>query len=168
MATCRDIPPEKWGQASDALIRFFSQRGFAADAEDLTQRALTAMLASRSLDIDHADNFIRVCYGFGHNILHEARRERLRKSREVSEAAIPPPATPRPGMQDADSARFLEQVVEIGRAQLSESDRKVLEDLIAENEKEAVSGAEANRFRVQLHRFRKKLAKLTGLVRNEV
>jgi hypothetical protein len=167
MANCRDIPPEMWAHALDALTRYFSQRKPKEDPEDLAQWTLLRVLRRQDYVFGDPEDFLRVCYGFARHVLQEDRRDHTVLEGDADKMHLQSEDGNLAGMRGAELELFLDQVVTAGRNSLSAPDWKLIWDRAVLGSPEDMPPKEANRLRVQLHRARKKLAILTGWSRNE-
>jgi len=165
MLNCRSISPATWECARQALIFYFSRRHGLSGAEDLAHDTLTAILSREDYHFEKEEDFLKVCYGFAAHILQAARREAAKYSgtaeclvRAALEAEVH-------GLKGAELKVYLDELLQIGRDQLRETDWRLIDQAIVLEGDSAPSAdaASANNARVKLHRARKKLAQLAGL-----
>jgi DNA-directed RNA polymerase specialized sigma24 family protein len=160
MPTSRSIPPEVWEHARRALVFYFS-RHMIEHAEDLAQETLMA-LWRRNYSFQKDAEFLLVCHGFARNVLKAARRQ----NREFVAAELPKelaePVRNVFGLSDGELTVFLDQVIEAGETQLGESAWILIRREIEPGEAAAETPDNPNLRRVQLHRARRKLARMMG------
>lgn len=165
MWSCRDIRPELWEHARQALVFYFARRQYLPNAEDLAQQTLLAIWTREDFEFEKEEDFLRVCYGFARRVLHHEHRQQQRGATE--ELSPDSGSTPKPGsgLDAMEASVLLEEVIRIGRTQLRESDWKLIEAASTQNasEMEGVDNASiANKVRVRLSRARSRLARVTG------
>jgi len=164
MLNCRDIRPELWEQAREALVFYFSRRHGFDKAEDLAHDTLHAVLLRDDFLFGEEDQFLRVCYGFARRILMASFRQKAAQA-EVAliSAAAPSGDGKLARMDEAETQVYFGEVCRTAKAHLTPEDWKLVQKLI---DGEPVDSAErfcnSNAYRVHLHRLRKKLARLTG------
>jgi hypothetical protein len=161
MPTSRNIPPDAWEHARQALVFYFARRARRSGAEDLAQETLLAVWARKDYEFACTEDFLRVCYGFAGKILLKDRRDTLRGNAgppvelSGSDGASPPAG---------ESQVFLAEVLRIGSTELRARDWRLIQ-LSVDNDVEEISkelGLEdPNNRRVRLSRARRKLADMT-------
>jgi DNA-directed RNA polymerase specialized sigma24 family protein len=160
MPTSRTIPPETWEHARRALVFYFS-RHLVQYAEDLAQETLMA-LWRRDYTFGKNEEFLLVCHGFARKVLMAARRQH----RELVPTELPMELGPSGrnvfGMSGGELAVFLDQVIDAGENQLGESDWILIRREIEPGETAAHTQNNPNLRRVQLHRARRRLARMMG------
>jgi len=164
MPNCRDIPPEAWGQAYQALVFYFSRRYLVSNAEDLAQQTLLVIWNRPEFTFEQATDFQKVCYGFAARILSAERRKQIRTTHAPLDPNMPGPAN-RAGAQAAEDLVFLHEVMEKAPTKLTSEEWKLIastaESTLA-NVPYNFAKPDANSLRVRLHRVRKKLALKMG------
>jgi hypothetical protein len=170
MPSCRDIGPEVWEQARQALVLYF-QRRQVTNFEDLAHDTLLAFWNRPDYLFERETDFLRVCYGFAGLILRQDYRRRKKlaadplPSGDLGDLVGRPPR--RCAFEPAELLVLLGEIFRIGRNELRENDWKLIEEAIAKNpsEMEAADGKNgANRIRVRLSRARNRLLRATGLL----
>lgn len=163
MLTCRSIPPELWEQARERLIYFFSRRHAADNAEDLAQETLAVVLSRDDYVFEKREDFLKVCIGFARFVLKQHYR-RSSKETEPFDEGTPARVARVRGLSGPEIGLFVEDVQRIASSEFPEQ-----RALLDPDEPDGLTGAtasgskeNANRLRVQLHRLRKKLGRLTG------
>jgi DNA-directed RNA polymerase specialized sigma24 family protein len=165
MPNCRSVSNATWEQARAALVFYFSRRHGLENAEDLAQDTLAAIWSRETYEFASEEDFLRVCYGFASRIALSAYRTTKRHLASELPADLSAPATPSFGLHPIELGVLLDEVLRAGSSQLPAKDWALLQETSMATD--AVAGenanpAEANRLRVQLHRARKKLSKITG------
>jgi len=159
MLTSRSIPTELWVHARNCLVFYFSRRHGIANPEDLAQETLIAVWSRDDYEIEKEEDFLKVCYGFARNILHEGYRE---SKNHVSCELDPMMESSAPGMKGLEGtelAVFLSEVCSRAEAELLREEWALIEAAVG---RDADEGPASGKIRVKLHRARKKLAKITG------
>jgi DNA-directed RNA polymerase specialized sigma24 family protein len=158
MLNCRSIPEEVWQRAWKLLFFYFSRRG-RPDAEDLVQRTFLAMIRS-SFEFEKEEDFLKVCFGFARNILHEGRRESVRHLAGELDFDMAAPDSDAGGARATEARIFLAEVQNLIDTRLSEMEWELISQALEENS----VGREPPgvKSRVGLHRARQKLKKLAG------
>jgi len=162
MLNSRSIRDELWEQAREALVFYFLRRHGLPNAEDLAHDTLQA-LWSRDFAFEKEDQFLRVCYGFASRISKQGYREARKHAAGALDAAPPASEGKVAGMVEAEARVFLDDVCRTAEAHLSAEDWELVQRLV-EDDRPGLSGGFGNsgRFRVHLHRMRRRLARLTG------
>jgi hypothetical protein len=165
MPNCRSIPPAVWGQAHDALVFYFSRRHGIANAEDLAQETLAAVLTREDFEFGKEEDFLRVCYGFASRISQAGYRQVQKHVAAALDPDFHKPVSRRFCLNPAEMAILLDEVLRAGESQLSEKEWALIKESIS-TDPAAVANrqnpGDANNARVRLYRARRKLAKLTG------
>jgi hypothetical protein len=175
MLTCRSIPSTAWAQAREALVFYFSRRHGIANAEDLAQDAIAAILVRDDFEFEKEEDFLRVVYGFAAFISQSAYRNIRKHSHTAFDPAIHDTAGNRGivgthKLNPAEMNLLLDQVMQIAKTHLKKQDWETIlmaaqSDRAASPELNSPGGA--NRFRVRLYRARKTLIELTKWRRSE-
>jgi DNA-directed RNA polymerase specialized sigma24 family protein len=162
MPNFRSITPEAWEHARQALVFYFSRRHGFAQAEDLAQETLMAIMSREDFEFEKQEDFLRVCYGFASRIALKGHRT---ESKYANDLRTSPPAS-RQGneLNKSELAILLQEVCRIGQTQLRDQEWKLIQAAATSEDRTNLSteSGDANRVRVKLHRARKKLALLTG------
>jgi DNA-directed RNA polymerase specialized sigma24 family protein len=165
MITCRSIPAATWAHAYDALVFYFSRRHGADRAQDLAQDTLTTVWTREDFEFGQEEDFLKVCYGFAVRISLAGFREARRNATEELNPDLEPPSGGGSGLNAAEMRLMLEEVMRAGEVHLKARDWEAIRQAAVAGRR-SVSGlgeaADANYFRVRLHRARRKLAKITG------
>jgi len=165
MVDSRFIPIELWIEARKSLIFFFSRRLGLQNAEDLAQHTLMVILSREDYEFAREEDFPKVCYGFAKKILREVYRDT--KDREC--VALDPEIEERvlgvQGLKGAEAAAFLEEVKRYGQEMLDTEEWALIEAVANRDEDDAPA---TGKIRTQVHRIRKRLAKITGWKKSEV
>lgn len=162
---CRTASPDAWEHARQALVFYFSRRHGLAEAEDLAQDTLTAVLAREDFTFEKVEDFLRVCYGFAHRISLEARRGTSRNINTPLDFDPPASRGGTEGLRDAELRVYLREVLAVGKERLRARDWEILKRATSAEGKQIAEEfglGDANNTRVYLHRLRKKLAGWTG------
>ena len=163
MPNSHSISPETWAHARESIIFFFSRRHGRANAEDLAQETLLAVWKREDYTFEKDEDFLRVCYGFANRILLQGYRQSSKHDGGPLDPGMSAPLDATGGLKGTEIGVFLDEVIQIGKAKLREQDWRIIEQAAAANGSGApVQTENANNFRVQLHRVRKKLAVMTG------
>jgi len=163
MLNSRSIPPEMWEQARQALVFYFQRRHGFSNAEDLAHDTLEAVWTREDFTFAEEKQFLRVCYGFASRISMEGRRRTRKHSGSELDPATPGAERKVAGMEQAEARVFLNDVRRTAKQRLSEEDWALVELLLqGEGLDKAGKFVNSSRFRVHLHRMRRKLARLTG------
>lgn len=156
MVNCRSISPAQWEAARQSLVLFFKYKGMR-NPEDLAHDTLLAVLGREDYEFDKEEDFPKVCLGFARNILQDARRKASRHhegSMEHMVVAILRSETQ--GLVGAELGVYLQEVLTIGKEQLSQSDWNAIE--------QGIDGTDAQpngvKERVRRSRARKKLTNI--------
>lgn len=170
MASFRNITAAQWERAREVLVFYFARRHSMEQAEDLAQETLTAVWGRQDYEFSKEEDFLRVCLGFarrvslaGHRLSKEGRSVTLEQE----------PASP---FNDSDGSRATEQrillaeVKTLAEAHLTKKEWDIVQQAAGlhstsgdkESEASKMHASDPNRFRVYLHRARKKLALITG------
>jgi DNA-directed RNA polymerase specialized sigma24 family protein len=148
------------------LIFYFSRRHARSDAEDLAQETLLALWNREDYEFEKEEDFLKICYGFARHILQEGYRKSRRHDGDPLDSAMPAPQYDWGSSAATEARVLLDEVCQIGQSQLREKDWQHIQQA-AESDRTTVSKelkmGDANNVRVNLHRARKKLAKLAGL-----
>jgi DNA-directed RNA polymerase specialized sigma24 family protein len=171
MPTCRDISQEMWTQAVQVLIVFFRHHG-VTDADDLAQETLLRILQRNdSFPFEKEEDFPKVCYGFARNVLLENRRKIRRNAWDLLDPDMPAPQHQFGGARATEDRIFLEEVWNIGQTQLKKKEWEAIQQG-AEDDRttmpDRLNMGTANNVRVQLHRARRKLARIIRLGKRDV
>jgi DNA-directed RNA polymerase specialized sigma24 family protein len=159
-----DMPVEVWEHVRQALKTYFQQQYWVTDAEGLAQDTVGELYGSPFEFADPSD-FRKVCYVFARNIGHTARRRAFRHC-ELSEDGSFGHEPSGNAMTATEMRILLEQVLEVARSEMSETDVKLLEAIAGSNDIDREELArelglgDANNLGVRLHRSIKKLASL--------
>jgi DNA-directed RNA polymerase specialized sigma24 family protein len=168
--TSRDIDQETWKHARQCLVYYFSRRGLA-DAEDLANDTLLALWVRSDYVFEREEDFLRVCYGFADNVRRQGFRQAQKDFLSLSdEQIVPAPGGSLSGLRGAEIPVFLREVQTAAEDRLRENEREYIDAVAADELTDAPTArdyAAANRFRVGLHRARRKLSKLTGWDQSE-
>jgi|HubBroStandDraft_1064217.scaffolds.fasta_scaffold448395_2 hypothetical protein len=165
MPNCRSIPPAVWGQAHDALVFYFSRRHGIANAEDLAQETLAAVLSREDFEFAKEGDFLKVCYGFAGRISQAGYRQLQKHAASELDPDFHKPVSRRFCLNPTEMAILLDEVLRTGESRLSEKDWALIKQSIAWDPAPVADPqnlSDANKTRVRLHRARRKLAKLTG------
>ncbi len=165
MAGSRSIPHERWIEARQRLIAYFSRRGLA-NAEDLAQETLFAIW-QRDYPCESTEDFPKICYGFARNIMKEALREAGRGIEEFSEESPPPHMEHRKHFSDAETLLFLKEIQHAAASKLTPDEWAAIQEAMSRSKD---APPMPGRLRVQLYRARQKLARIAGwpkMERNE-
>lgn len=160
------MSPEAWAHARECLIFYFCRRHARSEAEDLAQETLLALWNREDYEFEKEEDFLKICYGFARNILHEGYREAERHASAPLDASVPAAPHEWSGQRATESRMLLAEVCDIGQSRLRESDWKIIQQGATSDRAsiaEEFGMGDANNVRVRLHRARKKLAKLAGL-----
>ncbi len=164
MPNCRDIPPEAWGAAHQALLFYFSRRFLVSNAEDLAQQTLLAVWSRPDFSFTRHEDFQKVCYGFAANVLTAERRKHAKGIHAPLNPNMAGPSNIS-GPQATEDLVFLREVIEKAPTKLTEEEWKLI-GLAAEatlaDAPYRFAASTANKLRVRLHRVRKKLALKMG------
>jgi DNA-directed RNA polymerase specialized sigma24 family protein len=166
---CRSIPQDTWEHVRQCLIFYFSRRHALSEAEDLAQETLLAVWKRMDYEFEKEEDFLRVCYAFARRILLE-RYRRLQKHALVDSNTDLSAKAGVDCLTATDMGIFLDEVLRIGKSELSEKDWKLIESAVnsvSAQDSDATTTAGGNA-RVYLHRARKKLARLTGWRKGQV
>src|SRR5437879_1368631 len=159
MINCRSIPTELWIEARKSLIFFFSRRLGIQNAEDLAHNTLMVIWLREDYEFAREEDFPKVCYGFARKILQEVYRDT--KNRECVE--LDPEIQERvlgvQGLKGPEAAAFLEEVKRYGQEMFDAEEWALIEAAANRDEDDAPA---TGKIRTQVHRIRKKLAKITG------
>ena len=168
MPNSRSISPEAWTHAREALIFYFSRRHGVAQAEDLTQDTLTAVWSREDFEFAHDDDFLRVCLGFARHVSQAGYRQTQRHAGQELDANQSSPHHHAAGARATESRILLEEVRAIGSGHLRPQEWQLISHAAnlgngyIPSAAAALQAADANKFRVYLHRARRKLAGMTG------
>ncbi len=166
MLNCRSISPEAWAHARECLIFYFSHRHGRSDADDLAQETLLAIWNREDYEFEKEEDFLKICYGFARYISMEGYRDKQRHAGAPLDPSLSAPQHEWGSPRATEARMLLKQVCEIGQSQLRDKDWQLIQQAAdsdrASMAKELKMG-DANNVRVNLHRARRKLAKLTGL-----
>ena len=168
MPTCRDIPPDKWEHARNALIYSFTHRyRYSLDeADDLAQDTLAAVLSRPDYEFASVDDFLRVVRAFAKKVVLANWRRAAKQTVGAADGEFPPAASRKPfGLTPVEMGILLDEVARRVKKELTERERQVLEQSDQEDRESAAKRLglrDANHFGVILHRARKKIAKIVG------
>lgn len=165
MLSSRSMPPEAWAKAREALVFYFSRRHASDRAEDLAQETLTAVWNRGDYEFEKESDFPRVCLGFARLISQAGHRRAQRDLSQPSGVAyeVAAPHEQAGGAGATESRILLEQVCQLGQARLRDRDwQLVLQAATADSGSSHVPADQRNKFRVSLHRARKRLEQITG------
>jgi len=164
MANSRSISHETWTHAREVLVYYFSRRHGFEHAEDLAQDTLTAILSRDDFEFDREEDFQRVCLGFARFVSKAGHRSALRNGHSPLEVEVASPGHHALGARATESRILLDEVREIGSTQLREEDWQIILSgaNLGGEPVEASRAENANKFRVNLHRARKKLVSALG------
>ena len=159
MLTSRSISPELWVYARRCLVYYFTHRHGASNAEDLAQETLLAVWGREDYPFEKEEDFLKVCYGFARNIRQQGIRvqQKHEAGELTSEVECPSPKVK--GMQHQEVQIFLDEVRERAEAELLADELALIVEAM---KRDGHDPPLSTRFRVKLHRARKKLEKITG------
>lgn len=164
MPSCREISPEVWEHARQALVFFFARRVRVGNAEDLAQETLLAFWRREDFQFEKDDHFLRICYGFANLILQQDyRRQRRQDSGPLPEDASALRSNSR--FEPAELRVLLDEILKIGSTELRQQDWALIQSAVStcpSRMPEAVDAQAANRIRVRLSRARSRLMQVTG------
>jgi hypothetical protein len=160
--TCRSIPPDRWENARQVLIFYFSRRCGFRNAEDLAHDTLAALWGRDDYEFADASDFLKICYGFAGRILKASQRVATKHANvELLDNFISPDSGGM-GMSATEMGILLDEVLATAQSGLAEQEWLIIEKQV---DKTLGSGAEdgpgSNQERVRLFRARDKLAILT-------
>jgi DNA-directed RNA polymerase specialized sigma24 family protein len=165
MIDCRSISPETWKHAHAALVLYFRHRCGFRDAEDQAQETMTAIWQRQDYQFESEEDFLKVCHGFARKIRFEALREAKKHAAGILDPNLPDTGGAG-GARSIEAKILLREVRRLGEQQMDEEEWDViwLHAMQAESgvRPASVDAREANRMRVRLHRFRRKLSELVG------
>lgn len=170
MPTSRDIDQETWTHARECLVYYFSRRDLP-DPEDLANETLLAIWMRSDYVFERTEDFLRVCYGFADKIRRQGFRQAKKQFLNLSDESVASHSGNLKGLRGAEIPVFLKEVQQTTENRLRESEREFIDAAASDEMPEALKardGAAANRFRVGLHRARRKLAKMTGWDRSDI
>lgn len=159
MLTCRSISTELWVHARQCLIFYFSRRHGLENAEDLAQETLAALWSRDDYEFEQEPDFLKVCYGFARKILYEEYRRKGKHAGIELNPNLQTPIQEVKGLKGTEVCVFLDEVRRRAKAELLEEEWALIENAV---NRDAENHAAGGKVRVQLHRARKKLARLTG------
>jgi DNA-directed RNA polymerase specialized sigma24 family protein len=159
---CRDLSASSWQDARKPLIFYFGQRTGYQNAEDLTQQTFTAIW-SRNPEIQNAEDFLKLCYGFARNIVLAGLRDQRKHRAELVDPATPGPRRRVAGLLEAELDVFMHELETNALVSLKPDERAMIEAIMKDEMPDlSLSG----RLRVKLLRLRRKFAKKTGWTRD--
>ena len=164
---CRDIPPQVWSHAREAIFVFFSRRLGVERADEVAQATLLAVWKRDDYLFGAEEDFLKVCLGFAKRVAPELARNELRRSMDTLDFDTAAPSARIGCLEGVETNIYLAQTVRLGSQQLSDLEWKLTnrstvcsgDELIAEFPDE-FKNVEA--LRVQLFRARRKLRKIVG------
>jgi hypothetical protein len=162
MPTSRSIPESLWEEARRRLIFYFAHRGFA-NAEDLAHDTLAELVRREDYAFEKEEQFLIICHAFARRILQNAFRQKGKHAFAGLDEIQPTPQHNAFGLTEPEMNVFLDQVIEIAKAQLTEDEWRLIRERGMSDAGRGESKAgptEGNRERVQLHRARRKLRRL--------
>ena len=171
MANCRSISDEGWAQAREALVFYFSRRHGVHEAEDLAQEALAALLTREDYEFEREEDFLRVCYGFARLISQKGYRQSRKHAGDELSEATPAGSGEHGSPVNTEMRILLGEVVRLARAALPVNEWQLIHQAAVTDRATLANElnlGDANNVRVRLHRYRKKLAHLTGWRKNRV
>jgi hypothetical protein len=152
------VRPETWAHAHEALVFYFEQHGYAAEAGDLAEGILAEILRRNDFETDKEVDVFKASYASARHVLRTAPRKEGRENGSIMGTEIPAAVVTAEGLLDVEPVHFLEEVLRVGKKKLHALDREVSQEATLTG-----SGASCtNRERVRLHRARKVLASLVG------
>jgi DNA-directed RNA polymerase specialized sigma24 family protein len=158
----RSIPADLWAHAREVLVFLFSRRHGLRDAEDLAQETLLAVLSREDYEFEKEEDFLRVVLGFARHISQVSYRAAARAAGSSSLAFDIPASTGSTGSASHTESRILlREIQRIAETSLSDKEWTAILQA-ATSDRADGPGACSGRFRVFLHRARKKLAKFAG------
>lgn len=172
MATSRSISPEAWAHAREGLIFYFSRRHGMDRAEDLAHETLMAVWSRSDYQFEKDEDFPKVCLGFARHVSRSTFRDATRRPTVSLEGDTAASDYSSEGAKSTEMRILLEQIKEMGKAGLSDREWQLIVNaagLTGDNDArgdadaaEELRQTDGNRFRVYLHRARKKLEKMSG------
>ncbi|MGA2601274.1 MAG: hypothetical protein ABSH09_30285 [Bryobacteraceae bacterium] len=163
MPTSRSIPDALWEKARRVLVFYFTHRGIL-NAEDLAHDTLAALLTRDDFEFSEDADFIKVCHGFARKIFLAAWRRGQREMVDLDETWTEHGSSAG-GLNSMEMRVFVGEVITLAELHLTERDREAIDSKVREavdGDETEKDGGSANRYRVQLHRARKRLGRLTG------
>ncbi len=156
------------------LIFFFSHRGFT-NAEDLAHDTLEALWRRADYQFEKDEDFLQICHAFANRVRKAAfRKDRRIQTAELDEQQVVARYNAS-AINPAEMSVLLQEVLEAGRTELNTRDwgfiRKTVLEETGEPDREAPgeaasgeipSDSQMNKGRVQHHRARERLKRLTG------
>ena len=159
------MPPEAWAKAREALVFYFSRRHASDRAEDLAQETLAAVWNRGDYEFEKEADFPRVCLGFA-RLISQAGYRRAQKDLIQTTGVDYEVASPNEqagGAGSTESRILLEQVCQLGQNRLRDRDwQLVMQAATGDNGSNHLPADQRNKFRVSLHRARKRLEEVTG------
>jgi DNA-directed RNA polymerase specialized sigma24 family protein len=156
MLNCRSIPPAVWEEVRQALVFFYSRRCGISNAEDLAHDTLVAILTRDDYEFGKVGDFQKVCYGFAHHVYQAANRQFLRQPCSLEGNPLVQNEAEFKGLRGAELRTLLDEMLRLGKAELSAQAWDAMAATMDAEPGPSERGA-ANRFRVTVHRARKKL-----------
>ncbi len=165
MINSRSISPELWEQARQNLLFYFSRRHGLANAEDLAQETLLAILTRPDYEFEKEEDFLRVCYGFASRVSQQGYRKIQKHTHPSLDIDVAASMNHIKGLSGVEIGIFLDEVRRLGKLELQDKEWQLIEQAALED-RAGLPGqfnlGDANTVRVYLHRARKKLIAITG------
>jgi DNA-directed RNA polymerase specialized sigma24 family protein len=159
MFNSRSVSNELWVTAHKSLVFYFTRRR-CKNAEDLAQNTLMTMWQREDFCFEKQEDFLKVCYGFARNILHQGFRDDKKHAAEELTPSMEPSSPKVEGLLLQELRILLDQVGKRAKADLSDEELALL---IKVMQREGHEPPLSTKLRVKLHRIRKKLRKIIGL-----
>jgi len=129
------------------------------NAEDLAHDTLAALWSRNDYGFEKEADFLKVCYGFAGKILYEEYRRKEKHAGNELDPNLEAPIQEVKGLEGTEVFIFLEEVRRRAKAELLDEEWALIENAVNRDAGDYPAGGKV---RVQLHRARKKLARLTG------
>jgi DNA-directed RNA polymerase specialized sigma24 family protein len=159
MLNSRSIPADLWVYARKCLVFYFYRRHRPANAEDLAQETLMTIWSREDYLFEKEEDFLKICYGFARHILRQGVRTELKHCGDELSPDVEHPDQNVQGLQGHEVRIFLDEVRQKAEEELMADELALIEDAL---NREGHGPPVAPKFRVTLHRARKRLATLTG------
>jgi hypothetical protein len=159
------MPPAAWSDARLKLVHFFSRGRVLYNAEDLAHDTLAALWSRDDYEFRSESEFGLVCYGFAKRVLQASFRRECRNACEDLTDSAGPVQVNAFGLNRAEMAIYLDEVLTLGNSQLREREWKMIQSGVLDDRETLARKfalGTANNARVHLSRARKKLALLAG------
>lgn len=162
MMSCHEVPEYQWEHVCQALRYYFSRRLGFNNSEELAQETLLRVWSRPDLQFETLDDFARNCFGFARNVYWEKSRDRTAENEGELDFEIMAPDSYVGGPRAIEAAVMLREVLEVGRTQLNEKERRLLQNASDREMLNASMSPAKGKDRIGLYRARKKLARLVG------